>query len=97
MAALHARLNSGKREMVQIILHRDSLCGVCPHQVNAACEQEESVLRMDKTIAHVCSLRSGQWLAWRDLCAMLDAQSFSAEKCGELCALCPCHSLCGKA
>ena len=97
MAALHARLNSGNREMVQIILHRDSLCTVCPHQDNAVCEQEKKVLQMDKTIAGVCSIRSGQWLPWQELCAILDAQSFSEERCSELCARCPCHALCGKA
>ena len=95
--ALYARLNGGEREMVQIILHRDLLCAACPHQVNAACEQEVRMQQMDREIAAACSLRSGQWLAWHDLCAMLDAQNFGNEKCRELCAACPCCALCAQA
>jgi len=82
--------------MVQIILHRDSLCSACSHQVNAACEQEEKIQQIDRAIAAACSLRSGQWLPWRDLCSLLDAQGFSVEKCRALCADCPCNELCAQ-
>lgn len=94
MSAIHARLNSGKREMVQVIMHRDSLCMPCPHQVDAACEHEQWVQQLDRTIAQLCSLKSGQWLPWRDLCAIMDDHIFNTGKWHELCADCPWHSLC---
>ena len=91
---IHARLSSGEREMVQIIMHRDSLCAPCPHQVDAACERENWVQQLDRSIAAACSLKSGQWLPWKDLCAMMDAHVFEQEKWQELCAACQWYDLC---
>jgi len=94
MTEIHTRLNSGEREMVQIIMHRDSLCAPCPHQLDAACEREAWVQELDRSIAKACSLRSGQWLPWKDLCAIMDEHIFDTEKWRELCGDCPWHALC---
>ena len=67
MKEIYERLNSGEREMVQIIMHRDTLCRACPHEKDAACREEEKVLALDREIAARCSLRSGQWLSWEEL------------------------------
>ena len=47
MTELYNRLNSGQRQMVQIILHRDSVCIACPHDVDFSCETEEKVRALD--------------------------------------------------
>ena len=94
MSEIHARLQSGEREMVQIIMHRDSLCSPCPHQVNATCDRECWVQQIDRAVAKACGLRSGLWLPWKDLCAMLDQHIFNQEKWQELCAGCPWYDVC---
>lgn len=91
---IYARLNSGEREMVQLILHRDSLCASCVHQVNAACAGENSMQKMDREIMQLCGLRSGQWLAWQELCDILDAHIFETDRWQTLCADCLQYEAC---
>lgn len=94
MTEIHQRLTSGKREMVQIILHRDSLCRDCPHENNAACEREDWVQKIDRAIAAACSLRSGLWISWQELCEIMDQHVLDTAVWQELCADCPWYQLC---
>ena len=96
MTQLHRRLHSGSREMVQIILHRDSLCGACPHDVDFSCEMEEKVRRLDAAVAQACGLRSGQWLSWQELCALIDAHMMPGGLLPEACGICEWHELCAR-
>ena len=96
MNEIHARLNSGEREMVQIILHRDSLCADCPKERDAVCEKEAWVQKLDREIAKVCGLRSGLWISWQELCDILDRQIFGTEVWGALCAGCEWYDICHK-
>lgn len=73
---IHARLSSGEREMVQIIMHRDTLCRACPREKDAACREEEKVLALDRQIAERCGLRSGLWISWEELCGILQNNGF---------------------
>lgn len=94
MNEIHVRLSSGEREMVQIILHRDSMCRACPHEENAACEREDWVQNIDREIVKACSLRSGLWISWQELCDIMDEHIFNTDKWQQLCADCPWYSLC---
>jgi len=96
MDEIHRRLSSGEREMVQIIMHRDSLCGACPHEKDAACEEEDRVQRLDKAVASACSLRSGLWISWQELCEIIDRHLLDTPAWQELCADCQWYSLCAK-
>ena len=81
MTAIHRRLNSGQRQMVQIILHRDSLCQACPHDVDYACETEEKV-------------RSGQWLSWQELCDLIDRHMMAHGQMPACCQVCEWFDTC---
>ena len=94
MTALHARLNDGSRQMVQIILHRDSVCAACPHDVDFACETEEKVRALDATVAEKCGLRSGQWISWQELCALIDERLMPDGSMPQVCEICEWYSLC---
>ena len=96
MNEIHARLMSGEREMVQIILHRDSLCRSCPHENDAACEKEDWVQHLDRAIAKKCGLRSGLWISWQELCAIMDEHVFDTDIWEKLCAECEWYDLCKK-
>lgn len=96
MNEIHARLNSGEREMVQIILHRDSLCRDCPKEHDAACEKEVWVQKIDREIVRVCGLRSGLWISWQELCGMMDQHIFQTDVWGKLCEGCEWYDLCHK-
>ncbi|MBR6787136.1 MAG: DUF1284 domain-containing protein [Clostridia bacterium] len=96
MDALHERLSSGEREMVQIILHRDSMCRACPREKDAACEKEDWVQQLDLAIAKKCGLRSGLWISWQELCDIMDQHIFDADVWGKLCADCEWYELCVK-
>lgn len=96
MKQLHARLNSGERQMVQIILHRDSLCVACPHDVDFACESEEKVRQLDAAVAEACRLRSGQWLSWQELCALVDRYVMPNNAMPEICRVCEWYGLCAE-
>ena len=94
MTSLHRRLNSGQRQMVQIILHRDSLCVACPHDKGFRCDTEEKVSQLDAAVASACGLRSGQWLSWQDLCALVDEHLMPGGRMPEICAICQWYELC---
>ena len=94
MSALYARLNSGERQMVQIILHRDSLCIACPHDVDYACESEEKVRQLDAAVAEACNLRSGQWLSWQELCELIDTRVMPNGAMPDVCRICEWYDLC---
>lgn len=94
MAALHRRLGENPDHPVQIILHRDVLCEACPHDVDNICESEEKVRRMDAAVAEACGLRSGQWISWRELCALVREKMLSEGPLPPACADCEWRSLC---
>ena len=96
MNEIHARLSSGEREMVQIILHRDSLCCNCPKEHDAACEREAWVQKIDREIVRVCGLRSGLWISWQELCEIMDQHIFQTDVWGKLCEGCEWYDLCHK-
>lgn len=96
MTAIHRRLNSGQRQMVQIIFHRDSLCQACPHDVNYACDAEEKVRYLDAAVAEACRLRSGQWLSWQELCGLIDEHLASPGQMPDICSVCEWYGLCEK-
>ena len=96
MDALHERLSSGEREMVQIILHRDSMCRACPREKDAACEKEDWVQQLDRAIAKKCGLRSGLWISWQELCDIMDEHVFETDIWEKLCAGCEWYDLCKK-
>lgn len=94
MTALHERLNGGNRQMVQIIMHRDSVCVACPHDVDFACESEEKVQRLDRAVADACGLRSGQWISWQELCQLIDDRVMPGGRMPDVCEICEWYSLC---
>ena len=94
MNALHQRLNNGERQMVQIILHRDSLCAACPHDVDYACETEDKVQLLDAAVADACGLRSGQWLSWQELCRLIDERMMPGGSMPEICRICEWYDTC---
>ncbi|MBQ9196763.1 MAG: DUF1284 domain-containing protein [Clostridia bacterium] len=94
MTALHSRLNGGGRQMVQIILHRDSVCQACPHDIDYACESEEKVRYLDVAVADACGLRSGQWLAWQELCERIDRHLMPRGIMPRICEVCEWYDLC---
>lgn len=96
LRAIVERLNGSKHEMVQIILHRDSLCAACPRDHDGICEAEEKVRAFDRTIAVACGLRSGQWLSWAELCALIDTRILSSGGIKALCSECEGFSVCEK-
>lgn len=96
MTRLIARLNSGDHVMVQIIMHRDSLCAACPHDHDHLCATEEKVHAFDLAVASACGLRSGQWLSWQELCALTDEHIFRPGLFESICATCEWFSLCRK-
>ena len=73
---IRARLNSGEREMVQIIMHRDTLCRACSREKDAACKEEEKVLELDRQIAARCGLKSGLWISWEELSGILQNNGY---------------------
>jgi len=91
---LHRQLNGGGREMVQIILHRDSLCEHCPHDRDYRCDSEEKVRYLDAAVAEVCGLRSGQWLSWQELCALIDEKMMPGAAMPEICQVCEWYDVC---
>lgn len=94
MTRLIARLNSGNHVMVQIIMHRDSLCVACPHDHDHLCATEEKVRAFDQATAAACGLRSGQWLSWQELCALVDKHIFEPQRFDAICSTCEWYSLC---
>ena len=94
MTAIHRRLNSGQRQRVQIILHRDSLCQACPHDVDYACETEEKVRYLDAAVADACNLRSGQWLSWQELCDLIDRHMMAHGQMPACCQVCEWFDTC---
>lgn len=94
MTALHKRLNGGERQMVQIILHRDSVCAACPHDIDFTCETEEKVRYLDAAVAEACGLRSGQWLSWRELCHLIDTHLMPRGNMPRVCEACEWYDLC---
>lgn len=96
MTELYNRLNSGQRQMVQIILHRDSVCIACPHDVDFSCETEEKVRALDAAVADACGLRSGQWLSWQELCGLIDTRVMPGSVMPEVCRICEWYSLCAE-
>ena len=96
MSAIQSRQMSGESEMVQIIFHRDSVCRACPKEHDAACEREEWVQKIDRAIAAACSLRSGLWISWQELCEILDQHVLQTEMWEKLCDGCEWHNLCHK-
>ena len=94
MTQLHRRLNSGARQMVQIIMHRDSICGPCPHEHNGVCDTEEKVRALDRGVAEACGLRSGQWLPWSELCELIDQYVMPDGIMPQVCRVCEWYELC---
>ena len=94
MSEIHRRLFSGERQMVQIILHRDSLCSDCPKEHNAVCEREVWVQNLDRAVAKACGLRSGLWISWQELSALMDEKIFHTEEWDHLCTGCEWYDIC---
>lgn len=91
---LKKRLSTGERVMVQVILHRDSLCAACPHDHNGTCHIEDKVRAYDRAVAVSCGLRSGQWLSWQELCALIDDRVLNAGGIKSVCADCEWFPVC---
>ena len=96
MSAIHQRLNSGKRQMVNIIMHRDSLCEFCPHDYDYACKREEKIQELDRAVAEACHIRSGQWLPWSELSALISEKLMPDGTLPGLCDNCEWHAVCEK-
>lgn len=94
MTTLHRQLNGSSRQMVQIILHRDSVCQACPHDVDFTCDTEEKVRRLDAAVADACGLRSGQWISWQQLCALIDRHLMPRGSMPQVCEICEWYDLC---
>ena len=96
MAAIHRRLNSGERQMVNIIMHRDSLCESCPHDQDYACKKEEKIRELDLAVAEACHIRSGQWLPWSELDALIRENMMPDGTLPAVCRTCEWYSVCEK-
>lgn len=94
MARIRQRLGSGQRQMIKIIMHRDSLCEHCPHDRDYACRTEQQVLELDRAIAEACGLRSGQWLPWDELNSRIRDRLMPEGTLPGLCEACRNYPVC---
>lgn len=94
MKSIVSKLRENPQTLITIAQGCDDLCGVCPNNINGACDSLEKVAFMDSAVLGICDLAYGENVLWTKAAGKALERIFETEEFQNICANCQWFALC---